>query len=62
LIAMNVLAGALKSTKNAEKRGKRRVLIRPCVKAIARFLTVMMKHGHMVSLTSLMITELGKSM
>lgn len=52
MVRMSVLNDALVSLCNAEQRGKRQVLIRPCSKVIVKFLTVMMKHGELDDLTN----------
>jgi len=45
MVRMSVLADCLKTITNAEKRGKRQVLIRPSSKVVIKFLQCMQVHG-----------------
>jgi len=46
MVKTSVLNDALNAINNAEKSGKRQVLIRPSSKVIIKFLAVMQRHGY----------------
>lgn len=46
MVRVSVLHDALKTMCNAEKRGKRQVLLRPASKVVIKFLQLMQKHGY----------------
>ncbi len=49
MVRTSVLHDALNSINNAEKAGKRQVMIRPSSKVIVKFLQVMQKHGTLLA-------------
>lgn len=46
MVKVNVLAEALKDLVNAEKMGKKQVLLRPVSKVVLKFLRIMQKNGY----------------
>jgi small subunit ribosomal protein S15Ae len=45
MVRISVLNDCLNAIVNAERRGKRQVLVRPSSKVVVKFLSVMQKHG-----------------
>ncbi len=59
MVRMSVLADSLKSIINAEKAGKRQVLLRPTSKVVVKFLRVMQKAGtHKISSLTFLVSRL----
>lgn len=46
MVRISVLNDCLRSIVNAERLGKRQVIVRPSSKVVIKFLQVMMKHGY----------------
>lgn len=61
MVKTSVLNDALKSINNAEKTGKRQVMIRPSSKVIVKFLQVMQKHGTSCTPTPRLQRKRGKT-
>ena len=62
MVRVSVLNDALKSMYNAEKRGKRQVMIRPSSKVIIKFLIVMQCHGQYLFACNLHVLSESESM
>lgn len=46
MVKVNILSDALNTIVNAERRGKKQVLIRPVSGLVIKFLRIMQKHGY----------------
>ena len=59
MVRVSVLNDALKNMYNAEKRGKRQVLLRPSSKVVIKFLQVMQRHGESPSRSAVTPTRIA---
>ena len=59
MVRTSVLHDALNSINNAEKAGKRQVMIRPSSKVIVKFLQVMQRHGTLPRARSQLADEIS---
>ena len=46
MVKINILADALKTIVNAERKGKKQVLLKPVSKVLLKFLRIMQKHNY----------------
>jgi len=46
MVKVNILADALRNIVNAERKGKKQVLLRPSSKVLLKFLRIMQRHGY----------------
>ena len=51
MVRMGTLADALKCISNAERRGRRQVLLRPVSKVVVKYLRLMQKNGYIADFT-----------
>jgi ribosomal protein S8 len=61
MVKTSVLNDCLNAINNAEKAGKRQVMIRPSSKVIVKFLTVMQRHGTSQSYAHIALSILSYS-
>lgn len=68
MVLMSVLNNTLVNITNAERRGKRQVIIRPSSKVVVKFLSTMQKHGKelrcsvsLCALIALVVCQLSRS-
>lgn len=46
MVKVNILSDALRTIVNAERKGKKQVLLRPVSKVLIKFLRIMQKHNY----------------